>query len=363
MIELYSDERMLKLFACCYKPDWMQISHNELMDKIFCKAKLKRYDFCLLINLTKKTKNHYNINNGICIAIAKDNIEKEIIQEIYNQNNELFDKIMTVNEFIKWINKLMKKFDKIIMNPPYGGSLHLKILEAVLNKLQNDGKCINLSPIRWLQDPLAKNKKGSDYKKFKDSIVNHIKDIEIIDSEMAKKFFGVSVVDLGIYTLTPQQQNLNLNTFENSIVNKLIEFAKKDNVMNHSTKEGFDQTYTGFFGIITSHLGDLNRWVSLDKEMWTKIRYNNTTKVIQFNEQIEIENFFNSLLTNFFKYYAKLIKKNQRQPWQFVPWMGDCINPRTKKKGYLSDWIDEDFYQYFGITKEEQMIIKKVIEK
>ena len=38
--------------------------------------------------------------------------------------------------------------------------------------------------------------------------------------------------------------------------------------------------------------------------------------------------------------------------------MGDAINPRTGLKGYLSDWTDEDFYQYFNITSEEQKIIE-----
>ena len=42
--------------------------------------------------------------------------------------------------------------------------------------------------------------------------------------------------------------------------------------------------------------------------------------------------------------------------------MGDCTNPRTGKKGYESDWTDEDFYDYFNITEEEQEEIIKVME-
>ena len=49
------------------------------------------------------------------------------------------------------------------MNPPYDGNLHLKILEKVIPIAD---KVINISPVRWLQDPLAKYKKNSDYKKF-----------------------------------------------------------------------------------------------------------------------------------------------------------------------------------------------------
>ena len=43
-------------------------------------------------------------------------------------------------------------FDHIIMNPPYNRNLHLKILQEAM-KHSND--VVNLSPIRWLQDPLA----------------------------------------------------------------------------------------------------------------------------------------------------------------------------------------------------------------
>ena len=46
-------------------------------------------------------------------------------------------------------------FDKIIMNPPYNRNLHLKILRQVMNKAD---EVVNLSPIRWLQDPLAEMK-------------------------------------------------------------------------------------------------------------------------------------------------------------------------------------------------------------
>ena len=51
------------------------------------------------------------------------------------------------------------------MNPPYNGNLHLKIIDKVI-KACPDSEIINLSPIRWLQDPLAEYKKNSDYNRF-----------------------------------------------------------------------------------------------------------------------------------------------------------------------------------------------------
>lgn len=43
-------------------------------------------------------------------------------------------------------------FDLIVMNPPYDGSLHLKILESVIPYAE---KTVNISPARWLIDPLS----------------------------------------------------------------------------------------------------------------------------------------------------------------------------------------------------------------
>ena len=50
-------------------------------------------------------------------------------------------------------------FDHIIMNPPYDKNLHLKILQEAI---KHSDDVVNLSPIRWLQDPLAEYKKNSD---------------------------------------------------------------------------------------------------------------------------------------------------------------------------------------------------------
>ena len=55
------------------------------------------------------------------------------------------------------------KFDHIIMNPPYCRNLHLKILNEAIH---HSDDVVNLSPIRWLQDPLAEYKRNSDFKRF-----------------------------------------------------------------------------------------------------------------------------------------------------------------------------------------------------
>ena len=71
----------------------------------------------------------------------------------------------------------MTKFDIAIMNPPYDGNLHLKILEKVIPIAD---KVVNISPIRWLQDPFAEYKKSTDWKKFED-IRKRIESVDVID--------------------------------------------------------------------------------------------------------------------------------------------------------------------------------------
>ena len=247
----------------------------------------------------------------------------------------------------------MDKFDKIIMNPPYDYSMHLRILEKALVHLKDHGTCVNLSPVRWLEDPLAKDKKNSDYLRFGDSVLKHIQSVEKIPMIETNKLFGINFYDLGIYALDTEDHDVHLPCFENKSVNKIKELAKLDNVMMHSTPEGPSQTYEGEFGVITSHYNDLGNWVSSNECLWTKARFNHTTKKIVFEHHCEIGNFFRSLLTETFKGYARMVKKNQRQPWQAVPWLGGQINPRTKVKGYMSEWTDEDLCKLFEIDLNE----------
>ena len=88
---------------------------------------------------------------------------------------------------------------KIIMNPPYNRNLHLKILSEAM---KHSDDVVNLSPIRWLQDPLAEYKKNSDWKKFED-IRKRIESLDVVSGAEASSTFSAAItVDLGIYHIT-----------------------------------------------------------------------------------------------------------------------------------------------------------------
>ena len=90
-------------------------------------------------------------------------------------------------------------FDKIIMNPPYDGSLHLKILSEAI---KHGTEVVNLSPIRWLQDPLAEYKQGSDWKKFK-NIRKKLNALDVVSKSDVFNLFNISnSEEFGIYYIT-----------------------------------------------------------------------------------------------------------------------------------------------------------------
>ena len=100
------------------------------------------------------------------------------------------------------------KFDHIIMNPPYCRNLHLKILNEAIH---HSDDIVNLSPIRWLQDPLAEYKRNSDFKKFTE-IRERIESIDVIQMVEATRLFNSAAfsMDLGIYHVTKKVVGLRV---------------------------------------------------------------------------------------------------------------------------------------------------------
>ena len=295
-------------------------------------------------------------------------------------NNDLCghdDNCILINN---WKNKLqfniskmlekfnMPKFDVAIMNPPYDGNLHLKILEKVISVAD---KVVNISPIRWLQDPLAKYKKNSDYNKFENSISKKIDDIEIVNGITATNLFGADFVsDLAIYTLSNGDFDY-LNFSTNTIIDKIqkikeklynkIEYKKQDGwrvrvqemkpIPNNTDKNTIGYKTMKYF-LTHSKLS----WVYKDGYQnnihWSKNTLSNGTgrktftnkdilpESIKFDTEIEAKNFENSTKTMFYKYIFSTMKIDSHTPFKFLPYMQDYTQP----------WTDKRFCEYFGIT-------------
>lgn len=286
------------------------------------------------------------------------------------------------------------KFDKVIMNPPYNKNLHLKILAEAIKHLKDDeSKCVNLSPVRWLQDPLAKYKKNSDYHKFEDSVSKHIESLDVIDAAESNQLFNAGIMtDLGIYVCDMQNDDDRNYSTSNTVVDKVIaskckmisdviEYQKRDgwrwqiSELQPLNAQGGGEGSYGWYRrfCIYNHLRStiyLNG--TKDGNDWTKFTSgiaNDTTFSkpipwsIKFVDEQYAINAENSVKTTFYKYYVLQVKTDQHTPFKFLPWMGDSINPRTGKKGYESEWTDQDFYEFFNITEDEQKIIEETMAK
>jgi len=227
----------------------------------------------------------------------------------------------------------------IIMNPPYNGNLHLKILQEAM---KHSDDVVNISPIRWLQDPLAEYKKNSDWEKFA-NIRSHIESLEVVSAAEADKVFGINFrCDLGIYHITENGGWRDDINKRKSFVDKILQKAADKSIMDIATEEGWRGEYKGIFGIINSHYGDIEHFIKNDYKLFCEARYTNTNKVLFFDTEQERQAMFSYLSSKLMNAFAKEVRVNQRVPWQFVP-----VVPCTHQ------WTDKKLYEYFGLTPEE----------
>ena len=258
------------------------------------------------------------------------------------------------------------KFDHIIMNPPYCRNLHLKILNEAI---AHSDDVVNLSPIRWLQDPLAERKKSCDFKKF-ENVREHIKSIDIISASEANNAFSIEIFsDLGVYHLT-KSGGFNTKDFWKAVrtpaqvmmLNKLMQL--KDSIADHTDKnmrDGIRVPLTNMGG----NRGYRNVYKELayvidgrkDGKDWTKCKnmggYEKPEGCplplsVKFDTAVEAQNFYDSFFTKIYTWMCNITRMLQILNPGLLPWLGDYTYP----------WTDKDLYEYFGLTPEEIAIIE-----
>ena len=265
-------------------------------------------------------------------------------------------------------------FDHIIMNPPYSKNLHLKILQEAM-KHSND--VVNLSPIRWLQDPLAEYKKNSDWEKF-ERVRSCIETLDVVPKVEATQLFNSAAfsMDLGIYHIT--ENGSWESNYKSSIVDKVEEkiiSGKAKTLYDFGEKEASDgwRVRLHFIAPFPSNIPNgvtavgmkyeichpYHDWVykdgyTKDGVFWADNvhhkagpkSYTKDDKLpysIKFDTEEEAYNFQSYTKTKFFKYIYSTMKTDQNVPLKYLPFMPTYTHP----------WTDEQLYQYFGITEDE----------
>ena len=262
------------------------------------------------------------------------------------------------------------KFDHICMNPPYCRNLHLKILNEAIN---HSDDIVNLSPIRWLQDPLAEYKRNSDFNKFK-CIRERIESIEIISAYEAQRAFSIEIFsDLGVYhlnkdggfdvsnfwklTRTPAQVMMlqKLMLLDDSIANH-YEKNKRDGIRVPLTDIGGNRGYRNVYKELSYVIDGCK-----DGRDWTKCKnmggYEKPEGCslplsIKFSSITEAQNFYDSFFTRFYTWLCNITKMNQNLHPNLLPWLGD----------YTHQWTDEDLYKYFNLSDDEIKLIESEIK-
>ena len=265
---------------------------------------------------------------------------------------------------------------KIIVNPPYDGNLHLKVVQEAM---KHSDDVVNLSPIRWLQDPLAEEKKGSDWNKFK-NVRAHISELEVVSLDEMAKFFDGVAVKAGIYYLT-KDGGFNIDNIRCAF---LVKLHKKhyDVMKDHLDVNKLDgwRVRCGNYAMFKGSTRLQSESVKFSRQsyvhfkldriykdgytedgiFWTADRLPGAGNIIKpigtpipssvkFSSKEEAYNFVASTRLKLLKYICGLCFDYGCSSDYFMPYLGDYTHP----------WDDAALYKYFGLTQEEISLIEE----
>lgn len=238
--------------------------------------------------------------------------------------------------WLNWFKENEMKFDVAIMNPPYDRNLHLKILEAVIPYAE---KVVNISPVRWLQDPFAPYSTRSDYCKFENTISKKIESLNIISTNDASKLFDAEFYsDLGIYVCGMGGYEYQHN---DPLVTKIIEKTMENSWKNYINLNLPYKLNIGLFG------GDghgFGLYYITRKTYEGQLECTSDGFKFSFGSETERKNFYDSLNHPFMKWHMSLWKADMHLYANKIPYFDDYAHP----------WDYADFFAWFNLSEEEQ---------
>ena len=232
----------------------------------------------------------------------------------------------------------------------------MKILREVIRQ-NPEAEIVSLQPTRWLQDPLAEYKRGSDWKKFGD-IREKIESLDVICAkEATNRFDAAFTMDLGIYTIN-EKGGFDRDTIIDPLAKKLAAtFVKgfNDGKYGNIRKADESKEYKLYLPKIHGHIGenDFTEITSKRYETALAVKEGYLRKCVSFNSEEERHHFYDSLFTNFYKYVISHFRTNINvtEYLDYIPFL-----PTYKKP-----WNDADLFEYFSLTKEETKEIENAI--
>lgn len=337
-----------------------EIVFDFYVDKILSLVKIKNKNVILIgLGNTKFIKLIKSVANNVCIIDHCLPFERD-----YKLTDE-FQLEIDIKKYLEKNN--MPKFDVAIMNPPYDGHLHLKILEKVIYIADY---VISISPIDWLMNPYG----GAVYNQYKHLKFNSIENVGLIKNifnglDRSTYTGGIYIIDKNA-NLTPDKflYKFISTDFTNYIDEKILSSIIKktidcDNLENHIISgEINDKTkYTIVMPKLVGNPGEKTYKLYVRGSRWDKIFYKGLYKgktvsetkkklknvknytifdYIEFNTKKEAENWIKSGETNFIKFMQIIQSVDANRRCSHTPYMGDYTQP----------WDDKRFCDFFGIT-------------
>ena len=306
------------------------------------------------------------------------------------------------------------KFDYIIQNPPYSGSLHLDFLKKGFDLLTENGKMTIIEPATWLIN-VRKNGKAKLYDEIKSRLGKHVK--KVVIENLNREFdtalyvpFSITYIDLekeydeidyqcfGIYKSVNNLYDCNLiGSYDMlwSILNKCKNYGNmmKDHICKNNMNNN-NLLYCVFSEILPSlsklhgykcdEYKEYNLDINYTKNIFKNSEYNiiytgcvyylenygiskNYPKLkgpggkftdkdcnhCLYGSKQELENWKHFVFNNKLPLFISLVLTidQHNNSKEFTPWLTD------------KQYTDEEIYNLLGITKDEQEFIDKTLKK
>lgn len=241
-----------------------------------------------------------------------------------------------------------KKFDCIIMNPPYNKGLHLDIL---FEAIKHGKDIINLSPVTEVQKAILFNNDKS-------LLPENFEILKTFDVEESSRLFNISIrQELGLWHISN-----NVKTDWNKLRSQLIKnidivlkvYSKLNgSLKSHLTLKPNSNTFLKFgYNVSTYNNGKITsstfRYVSANYETATQGVDKGHTLYLNFKSEDELKNAHTLYTCEFFRWFS-LYGLLCTTSYDFFPWISDYTHP----------WTDEMLYKHFEFTEEEIKQIEK----
>lgn len=292
--------------------------------------------------------------------------------------------LVCYNELQSWFKKdIGMKFDVVVMNPPYG-NLHLPILKKAVEHLTDEGVCVSIQPVRWLQDPLWQAKKNSDARKMQPVLDGKIESVDVISAKDATEIFNAAFpMDLAVFiiksnngsfdysALASERYGANLRPFRHLLEDKvgfktelynpaMKNFVPLVRIGASASKRTIDTTTIHRpYGFVTNGLTNSCKYgngITLEEARKRNTRVTvggdlSNLPVKSFNTAEEAKNFFEYIKLEAFRFFVYVTTLDVNIQCEYLP-------VPVEPDAFTTPWNDKRFLEYFKISAAGADVIK-----